>query len=56
VSLTEAATNHLVSAAGGHAAATAAAGGPLLPSVVLVAFTADGGGLITVDIRPATGD
>lgn len=49
--MTELSTNHLSSAAAGQAAATA----PLQPAVVLVAFTGDGQGLVTVDVRPATG-
>lgn len=52
VSLTEAATNHLSAAAAGQVATAV----PLQPAVVLVAFTKDGLGLITVDVRPATGE
>ncbi len=53
VSRTEAATNAVLAAAGGRGEASAA--GPLLPAVVLLAFTGDGACLITVDVRPSTG-
>ncbi|KAF6265630.1 WD40-repeat-containing domain protein [Scenedesmus sp. NREL 46B-D3] len=49
VSFTESATNHAAAAAAGQAAAL------LTPAVVLQAFTGDAQGLITVDVRPATG-